>query len=313
MTLETDLLLDRRRLKRHVTFWRVAAVAAVVFAAWLAFSPGLGPAHRAHIARLSITGLISDDRKLIDMVDRAARDPMVPAMIVYIDSPGGSVGGGESLHDAIARVAAKKPVVAVMGGIAASAGYMAALPATRIFARESTITGSIGVLMETPELSGLLGKVGVDVNTLVSGPLKDQPSLVHPTSAQGKQVLQGLVNDLYGMFVDMVAESRHMDPARVRELADGRAYTGRQAKALGLIDALGDEADARAWLAQSRRVAADLPVHDVKPRQGWRERVFGAQTFVGVLADAMQLAWGTASGRFDMPMAVWRPASMPQG
>ena len=167
-----------------------------------------------------------------------------------IDSPGGSVAGGEALHDAIGRVAAKKPVVAVMGGEAASAGYMIAVPAARIFAREATLTGSIGVLLETGEASGLLGKIGITADAITSGPLKDQPSFTRPLTDQGREVLQALVMDMYDQFVGMVATGRHMDPARVRELADGRAYTGRQALKLGLIDAIGGEREARAMAGQ---------------------------------------------------------------
>ncbi len=123
-------------------------------------------------------------------------------MILSIDSPGGSVAGGETLHDAIARVAAKKPVVVTMGGLAASAGYMIAMPANRIFAREATLTGSIGVLLETGEVSGLLGKLGITAEVVRSGPLKDEPSLVRPLSPAGQEVLQGLVNDMYDQFVE---------------------------------------------------------------------------------------------------------------
>ena len=172
---------------------------------------------------------------------KLADNDRVKALIVAIDSPGGSVAGGEGLHDAIAHVAGKKPVVAVMGGTAASAGYMVAVPAARIFAREGTLTGSIGVLLETGEVSGLLKTIGVSAEAITSGPLKDQPSFTRPLTPQGRDVLQGLVMDMYDQFVGMVANGRHMDAARVRELADGRAYTGRQALKLGLVDAIGGE------------------------------------------------------------------------
>ncbi|MBN8897768.1 MAG: S49 family peptidase, partial [Rhodospirillales bacterium] len=240
MSLETDLIVDRRRLTRRLVFWRSFAVVAVVAALLVAFRVEHGPLAGAHLARLSVTGIITEDRKLTEAVDALAKDDGVKALIVSINSPGGSVAGGESLHDAIARVAAKKPVVAVMGGLAASAGYMVALPAHRIYAREATLTGSIGVLLESAEISGLLAKVGIT-----------------------PQVLQGLVMDMYDQFVTMVAAGRHMDPARVRELADGRAYTGRQALPLGLVDAIGDETTARAWLAKEKDVSAALPVEDV--------------------------------------------------
>src|SRR5215472_17204832 len=220
MSLETDLLLDRRRLKRRLWFWRsftvlvlVALVLAVLHREGVTFGG-------AYVARLTVSGFISDDHKLIEAIDKLADNDNVKALIVAIDSPGGSVAGGEGLHDAIARVAAKKPVVAVMGGTAASAAYMIAVPAARIFAREGTSTGSIGVLLETGEVSGLLKTIGVNAEAITSGPLKDQPSLIRPLTQQGKDVLQGLVMDMYDQFVGMVASGRHMDAARVRELAD---------------------------------------------------------------------------------------------
>jgi protease-4 len=220
---------------------------------------------------------------------------------VRIDSPGGSVAGGQSFHDAIMRVASVKPVVAVMGGIAASAGYMVAVPAARIYARAGTLTGSIGVLMETPELSGLLGKLGISVNTLASGPLKDQPSLFHPTSPDAQKVLQGVVSDLYDQFVAMVAQGRHMDLARVRALADGRVYTGQQALSLGLVDAIGGEPEARDWLAQQKGVPTSLPVHRVRKPGGWVEQL-SSLSFGGAAKSLWQQAL-----TIDLPLALWHP------
>ena len=159
MSLETDLILDRQRLKRHLFFWRTFAVIAVVAAVLIALHRGGVGFGRAHVARLQVNGLITEDQKLTRAVEKLADDDNVKALIVSIDSPGGSVAGGESLHDAIADVAAKKPVVTVMGGLAASAGYMIAVPAARIFAHEATLTGSIGVLLE---IAGVLRAAGQD-------------------------------------------------------------------------------------------------------------------------------------------------------
>ena len=272
MSLEADLVVDRLRLKRRLTLWRALAVLGFVLALLASVSVRR---HQAgflagpHLARLRVEGIITDDRDRLDLIDAAGRDNSVKGMILAIDSPGGSVAGGESLHDAIARFAARKPVVVTMGGVAASAGYMIAVPAARIFASNATLTGSIGVILQSPDLSGLLGHLGVGVDELVSGPLKGQPSVVKPLSPDGRAMLQGVVADLYGQFVDMVAAGRHMDPARVRALADGRPYTGHQAIGLGLIDQIGTERDARAWLAQTRHISADLPVEPLRrPRPG---------------------------------------------
>jgi protease IV len=307
MSLETDLLLDRRRLKRRLMFWRSFAVLAVVAAMLVALRNEGVPFGRAHLARLTVSGIITDDRKLVEAVSKLADNDSVKALIVTIDSPGGSVAGGEALHDAIARVAQKKPVVAVMGGTAASAGYMVAVPAARIFAREGTLTGSIGVLLETGEVSGLLKTLGIDAEAITSGPLKDQPSLIRPLTPEGRDVLHGLVMDMYDQFVGMVASGRHMDAVKVRELADGRAYTGRQALRNGLIDAIGGEPDARTWLAQTKGVSADLPVDDVSTSGlagralssslGWMLNSIWKSLFSqGVILDGAWAIWQRSGG-----------------
>jgi protease-4 len=307
MSLETDLLLDRRRLKRRLVFWRSFSVLAVLAAVLVALRGENLTFGRSHLARLTVSGVIAEDRRLDEAVAKLADNNSVKALIVAIDSPGGSVAGGEGLHDAIARVAARKPVVAVMGGIAASAGYMVAVPATRIFAREGTLTGSIGVLLETGEVSGLLKSIGVHTEAITSGPLKDQPSFTRALTPEGRDVLQGLVMDIYEQFVGMVANGRHLDPARVKDLADGRAYTGRQALKLGLVDAIGGERDARLWLAQNKGVAADLPVEDVSTTSlagralsgsvSWMLDLFWKSLFSqGVILDAPQMVWHRFGG-----------------
>jgi protease IV len=274
----------------------VAAVLVAIRGEHLAFG-------RAHLARLAVSGIITDDRKLVEAVTKLADDDSVKALIVAINSPGGSVAGGEGLHDAIGRVAEKKPVVAVMGGTAASAGYMVAVPAARIFAREGTLTGSIGVLLQTGQVAGLLKTLGIDAEAITSGPLKDQPSFTRPLSPEGREVLQGLVMDMYDQFVGMVAAGRHMDAARVRQLADGRAYTGRQALQLGLIDAIGGEHDARTWLAETKGVSVDLPVEDVST-SGFASRAFSSS--LGWMLESMWKIVFSQGVILDGAWALWQ-------
>ncbi len=298
--LEADLLLDRRRLKRRLFFWRAAAVLLAIAAVAVAGGGKLRSVAGQHVERVSVTGIITQNRKLIEAVDALGKYASVAAVIVSVDSPGGSVSGGESLHNALVKLAAAKPVVTVMGGTAASAGYMISLPAARIFASDATLTGSIGVILETGNAAGLLDKLGLSAEAIISGPLKDQPSFTRGLTPEGRTYLQALVMDMYGQFVTMVATARHLDESRVRELADGRAYTGRQAHGLGLVDEIGGEPEARAWLERERQVAATLPVQDLKLGSLY-ERTIGA-TLDGLWPSALtQLvpqpgAW-----------ALWRP------
>jgi protease-4 len=180
---------------------------------------------------------------------------------------------------------------------------MIAMPANRIFAREATLTGSIGVLIETGEISGLLGKLGIGPEVIRSGPLKDEPSLVRPLSPAGQEVMQGLVNDMYDQFVEMVATGRHMEPEKVRSLADGRAYTGRQALKLGLIDAIGGEREAKAWLTSAKGIPAGLPVQDIV------ETGFASRAFSGHLGLMFLEIWKTLISQslsLDGAWAVWQ-------
>jgi protease-4 len=175
---------------------------------------------------------------------------------------------------------------------------MAALPAARVFAREMTVTGSIGVLMQSVDASELLARIGVRGEALVSGPLKDQPSPFHPLSPEARAVLQGVINDLHDQFVRKVALARRLPEEVVRPLADGRVFSGRQALALGLVDAIGGEREARAWLAAEKGVAEALPTQPVETR-GRLERLLqsAATTFVKSVVsewlgvDGMRLLW----------------------
>jgi len=304
MALEPDLLFDRRRLKRRLSLWRAAAVLAL---AGLAIAlvltreeaRGFLPGGGQQIARLNVAGFIGDDRKVVEALERIGKNEGVRALIVAIDSPGGSVAGGEALHGALTRLAAQKPVVAVLGGTAASAGYMVALPAARVFARDSTVTGSIGVILQSFDVSGLLAWLGVRAESLASGPFKANPSPFAPMTEAGRAELMRVVADLHDQFVAMVAAGRRMEVAQVRTLADGRVFTGREALRLGLVDAIGGEAEARAWLVAERGLPEGLPVRDVELR-GFAERSFGA--FWGAFTKNIMDEWVGV----DRLRAVWQ-------
>ena len=300
--LEADLLLDRRRLKRSRGLWRALAVLVLLGGLALGLGvrgaadgvPGLDGLRGPHLLRLTVAGTITDDRRLVEAIDRAAKSDTVRGMILSVDSPGGTVSGGESLHGALARFRAAKPLVAVFGGTAASAGYMIAMPAERVFAREGSVTGSIGVLLQSLDVAEAMRLLGVRAETIASGPLKDQPSPFRPLSEEGRAALRAVVDDLHAQFVRMVAEGRHMPEDRVRAIADGRIMTGRQALAAGLVDAIGGEAEARAHLASAHAIPADLPLRDLQARD-LRERALGA-AWGGNLAESFGHGLGRALG-----------------
>jgi len=266
VALRPDDLLDRRRLKRGVILWRTLAILG--FAAFLlAFIGRFGVFDGGpYVARLSVTGLIVDDPKRDELIAELKDDGRVRGLILRLDSPGGTVVGGEALYRSLRRFAEEKPVVAVMGTLATSAAYMAALAADRVVAREGTVTGSIGVIVQTVEVSRLLEDIGISAEAITSGPLKDATSPFEPLDEGARASTQALVDDVYAMFVDLLAERRGFAPDEARALADGRVFTGRQALAAGLIDTLGGEGEALAWLHE-KGVQPELPVREVMPER----------------------------------------------
>ncbi|MCP8897265.1 signal peptide peptidase SppA [Shinella daejeonensis] len=263
--MDHSAIADRRQLRRKLTFWRVAAIVivlAALFFAALAQWPGMGA--RDHIARISITGLIQDDRELLERLDAIARNDRAKALIVAISSPGGTTYGGEVVFKALRKVAEKKPVVSDVRTLAASAGYMIATAGDTIVAGESSITGSIGVIFQYPQFRELMDKLGVSLEEIKSAPLKAEPSPFHPASEEARAMIRSMVMDSYGWFVDLVAERRKLPRDKALLLADGSIFTGRQALAAGLVDQLGGSVEIRAYLTE-RKVEADLPVVDYKP------------------------------------------------
>ena len=264
MSLDADLVVERRRLKRRLVFWRVLGISAVIAAVIAAFGQFDLVGSKDHIARIQIAGIIVDDQARDQALITIADDDKVKALIVKIDSPGGTYVGGEAIYQSLRMVAEKKPVVAMMGTTAASAGYMSALGGDHIVARASTLTGSIGVLLQTANINKLMDKIGVDPITIKSAPLKAQPNPMEPFSPEARKVTEELVADFFDMFVSLVSERRSISKDKVLKLADGRAFSGRQAFANGLIDAIGAEPEVRKWLAEKHKIADDLPIKDVK-------------------------------------------------
>ena len=211
------------------------------------------------------------------------------AVIVHINSPGGTTAGSEQLYDALVRLKAKKPLVVVVEGLAASGGYIAAIAADHIVAQQSSLVGSIGVLFQFPNFSELLKTVGVKVEEIKSSPLKAAPNGFEPTSPEARAAIDALVKDSYAWFRGLVKERRGMDDELLEKVADGRVFTGRQAVDLKLIDGLGDEKAAIAWLVAEKKIKSDLPVYDYKLNPRFGDLTF-LRTAAAVTLDALGLS-----------------------
>ena len=261
-------IAERRQLRRKLSFWRVVALVflvAIGFSVYMFGLAGDGATAVPHVARVKISGMITDDQELLERLGKIADDDKVKALIVSINSPGGTTYGGERIFKAIRKVAAKKPVVSDVRTLAASAGYMIATAGDEIIAGDSSITGSIGVIFQYPQLDEVMKKIGVSLEEIKSAPLKAEPSPFHPASDDAKAMIRSMVMDSYAWFVDLVADRRKLPHDEALKLADGTIFTGRQALAVKLIDKLGDDDDIRDYLA-SRGVAKSLPVVEWKDR-----------------------------------------------
>ncbi len=262
--MESSAIADRRQLRRKLSFWRIVAVLLLIglgFAFYRFAGGELGAGRKPQIARVAITGVIQDDKELLERLKTIEDDNQVKALIVSISSPGGTTYGGERIFKAIRAVAAKKPVVSDIRTMAASAGYLVAVAGDTIVAGDTSITGSIGVLLQYPQVKDLLDKLGVSMEAIKSSPMKAEPSPFHPPSDEAKAMINNMVMDSYGWFVDLVADRRKLPRDQVLKLADGSIFTGRQALANKLVDSLGGDDDIRAYL-ETRKVGKDLPVFD---------------------------------------------------
>ncbi len=297
--MDADTIIDRRKLKRKLTYWRIAAVLMLVALIGVVAAETY-PGKRDHIARISIRNIIVEDRERDQALTGIMKDEHAKALIVRINSPGGTTAGSEELFQGLRRVAAKKPVVAVIGTLGASGGYIAAIGADYIVARETSLTGSIGVLMQTAEFSGLMEKLGISAEKITSGALKGKPSVTGKMDDDVRRVFQALIDDSHAWFLGLVKERRKLSDAAVRSVGDGRVFTGRQAKASGLIDAFGGESVAITWLGKEKKLKKSLPVQNVywgPEADPWNRRF---RSMLGYFIP-------TARHTLDGLLALWQP------
>ena len=324
MLLDADQIVDRRRIRRKLTFWRAFAVVLTI-----CLVIGIGAVLRApgidllsgrtgnSIARISITGLIRSDQERVEALDRLARS-RVKAVIIHINSPGGTTAGSEELHRSLLALKSKKPMVVVVDGLAASGAYIAAIAADHIVAQETSLVGSIGVLFQFPNVGDLLTKLGVTMEEIKSSPLKAAPNGFEPTSPEARAAIADLVKDSYDWFRNLVKTRRQLDDAGIERVADGRVFTGRQGVPLRLVDELGDEQTAIAWLAKESNIDPKTPVRDYSLHDRLSDLTF-LHTAVSAILGAAGLGalaehldeWGAVQTvdrlNLDGLLALWHP------
>lgn len=320
MTFAADNILYSRRLRRSLTLWRVVAVLALALA-----GVGLAIATRGgdgglskrldHVARVEISGLITGDDETLKLLRRLEEASQVKAVIVRIDSPGGTTAGSEAIYLAIRRIAEKKPVAAVMDTVAASGGYITAIATDHIVARGNTITGSVGVIFQWAEIRDLFDRFGIRMEEIKSGDLKAEPNMFNPLTEKVREVTKAMVEDSFRWFAGLVQERRGLDAAQMQIISDGRVFTGRQAVAVRLVDEIGGEERAVTWFEEQKGVAKSLRIVEWKPdsRSGRSGLGFGLliqlmrSSGFDQAAELVQKVLEPERLRLDGLLSVWHP------
>ncbi len=303
MALNADTLLDRLYLKSQIAKWRITAIilAVLVLIVGAERYNHHSPIAQEFVARMNINGIITDDQKLYKLIDDVGENSKAKAVIIWIDSPGGSAVAGEETFLRIRELSKKKPVVVVMRSLAASAGYMIGIAGDYVLAREGTITGSIGVIIETAEVTELAEKIGIKPIIIKSSPLKGSPSPFEKSSPEAERAIHDVINDFYSRFVDMVVDRRQLPREKVVQLADGRVYSGKSAFQNKLIDGIGGESEALAWLTAKKNIKQGIEVKDISTKD--EEGLFGSMsnTLVGKFLQ-------NSSVMLDGMTAIWHPS-----
>lgn len=270
-SMNAQSLVERRKLRRSRSLWRVLAVLLIVglVVGILAQTTGLADrlvGRGEHVARVELDGFIDFDDPFIALLEDLEEDEDVKAVILEVNSPGGVAVAGEVIYTQLRALAEAKPLVAVIEGIGTSAAYLAASASEHIIARNGSIVGSIGVVAQFPDVSELLDTVGIDMYEVRSGELKAQPSIFSPPSEEALAELERLIASNYDWFVDQIEERRGLDGAVIRGF-EGTVFTGARGVEMGLVDAIGGEDAAMAYLAETHEIDAEMDVFERRPER----------------------------------------------
>jgi protease-4 len=282
MSISPDYLIERKNSKSQLRNWKYLVIFLVIIITSLIgikkshFLPIDRVTSNDHIASVLIEDIILEDAKRDHRLEKIIDNESIKALIVNINSPGGTVVGSEKIYNTLRKISAKKPVVAVMGTLAASGGYLISLGADYIITHNGTITGSIGVIFQTAEITELAEKLGIKFNNFKSGELKAAPNPAEKVTDAVRTAMMSNIQDTYEYFVELVATRRGLSIEEATKLADGRIYSGRQALRLRLVDAIGDQDDAVKWLQDVKKIDAKLTVKEIilKPKPKLLEMMF---------------------------------------
>ncbi len=256
---------------------------------------------RNRIGVIPIRGIISDSKSVVEQLKKYRKDDRVKAIILRIDSPGGGTAASQEIYREIEKTVPQKKVVASMGNVAASGGYYVTLAANKIVANPATLTGSIGVILDLPNFKELLKKIGVSQETVKSGPYKDIGSPVREMTPEERQLLQGVIDNVYQQFIEVVVKGRKLSREQVERIADGRVFTGEQAKRLGLIDELGSFEDAVDLTKKMVGLSGDVKlIYPEKKRFSLWDLIF--KEFLGEVKESLQTEWPAVQLNFIPPI-----------
>ena len=307
MAISSDTLLERLHLKRQLTIWRLLAICSVIFfmVIMIEGEENISPVSGDFIARVKIEGMIVDDERLRELLQKIESNDKIKGVILMLDTPGGTAVGGEALYKDIKAIAEQKPVAAVMRTMCTSAGYMAAMGANRVFALDSSLTGSIGVIMQTMEATKLAEKLGINPITVKSGDFKATPSPTEPFRPKDRAMLEEVIADYFDTFLGIVAESRGMDKEQVRKLSgEGRIYTGKQAIKLELIDEIGGENEALAWFESEHELDAELDIRDMELKEEYEDILGKLGSYLGFSG------FKKPAFALDGLLLIWQPSAL---